>query len=264
MHLSELMIDICWLLLFVPRKRSSRNKTRLARQRQTIASSSTERSNSGHASATRSPSGQSTDRSKSGHSKNRSRSGNVLSRSPSGQHSADRTQSGRPRERSQGPAVPGSVTSHFPPPPTMSKSSPRFAKGTQLNATPPLSQRSSILGKSSLPGSGKGQGNANRMKDASGKKETRSVADKSSIGKTLENSGKNLLGRQGGKAVPGKKWRSQVKGQPSTGKKGPAEKGRKSDGGRRKDIKAYVTRTFSAAIEVCYPVYLHGVVDVWP
>ena len=251
--------------MFVPRKRSSRNKTRLARQRQTIASSSTEksasRSTSGHASATRSPSGQSTDRSKSGHSKNRSRSGNVQSRSSSG-HAKDRTQSGRPRERSQGPAVPGSVTSHFPLPPTLSTSSPRFAKGTQPNATPPLSQRSSV------PGKGKGQGNATRVKDASGKKETRSVADKSSIGKSLDilkrdNSGKNLLGSQRGKAVPGKKWQSQVKGQPSTGKKGPAEKGRKLDGGRRKDIKAYVTRTFYAALEVCRPSVILYTCMVW-
>ena len=255
--------------MFVPRKRSSRNKTRLARQRQTIASSSTEksasRSTSGHASATRSPSGQSADRSKSGHSKNRSRSGNVQSRSSSG-HAADRTQSGRPWERSQGPAVPGSVTSHFPPPPTLSKSSPRLAKGTQPNATPPLSQRSSVLGKASLQGNVKGQGNANRVKDASGKKETRSAADKSNIGKTLDkrdNSGKNLLGSQRGKAVPGKKWQSQVKGQPSTGKKGPAEKGRKSDGGRRKDIKAYVTRTFSDAIEVCRPFVILHTCMVW-
>ena len=257
--------------MFVPRKRSSRNKTRLARQRQTIASSSTEKSASrstlGHASATRSPSGQSTDRSKSGLSKNRSRSGQVPSRSPSG-HAADRTQSERPRERSQGPAVPGSVTSHFPPPPTLSKSSPRLAKGTQPNATPPLSQRSSILGKSSLPGSGKGRGNATHVKDASGKKETRNVAEKSSIGKNLDilkrdNSGKNLLGSQRGKAVPGKKWQSQVKGQPSTGKKGPAEKGRKSDGGRRKDIKAYVTRTFSDAIEVFRPSVILYTCMVW-
>ena len=89
-------------------------------------------------------------------------------------------------------------------------------------------------------------------------KETRSVVDKSSIGKTLDilkrdTSGKNLLGSQIGKAVPGKKWQMHDKGQPSTGKKGPTEKGGKSDGGRRKYIKAYVTRTFSAAIEVCRP-----------